>query len=90
MTIRARAHAECKPEIVSCACFLILFFSPPARLKNSKFDNEQDLTAFTESFNTGLKAIFSDNSKPQFVRFGSPRDTDARCGVKGGKFTLQG
>ena len=67
-----------------------LMFSPPGRFKNSKFDQEEDLEAFTESFDTGLKAIFSDSSKAQFVKFGSPRDTNARCGVKGGKFTLQG
>jgi len=59
-------------------------------LKNSKFDNEQDLKAFTESFDTGLKSIFSDSSKLQFVKFGSARDTDASRGVKGGKFSLQG
>jgi len=61
-----------------------------ARLKNSRFDNEQDLEALTGSFDTGLKVTFSDSSKPQFVKFGSPRDNDARCGVKGGKFNLAG
>jgi len=61
-----------------------------ARFKNSKFDNKQDLALFTESFETGLKRTFSDSDKPHFVRFGSPRDNDARCGMIGGKFTLQG
>ena len=87
MTARARTYAEGKLEIISGTCFLIL---SPARFKNSEFDNEQDLVAFTESFDTGLKAIFSDSSKPQFVKFGSPRDTDTSCGVKSGKLILQG
>ena len=67
-----------------------LTFSCLARLRNSRFDNEQDLAALTESFDTGLKTTFSDSSKPQFVKFGSPRDNDARCGVKLGKFNLAG
>jgi len=46
--------------------------------------------AFTDSFDTGLKTTFSDKSKPQFVKFGSLRDNDAACGVKGGKLSLQG
>jgi len=74
-----------------------LFLSSPpsyfpllARLKNSSFDNGHDLAAFTESFDTGLKTTFSDNSKPQFVKFGSLRDNDTRCGVKSGKLSLPG
>jgi len=90
VTARARAYAECKSEIALRTCFLILFSPPPARFKNSKFDNEQDIRAFTENFDTGLKEIFSENSKPHFVRFGSARDNDANCGVKSGRFTLQG
>ena len=64
--------------------------SPSARFKDSKFDNKEDLAAFTAAFDTGLKATFSDKSKPQFVKFGSPRDNDTRCGVKGGRVTLPG
>ena len=75
--------------------FLPLFshfiLSPPAMFeKSSKFGDEQDLAAFTESFDTKLKEIFSDSGRPQFVKFGSPRDNDPDCGVKGGKFVLQG
>ena len=66
------------------------YFPLLARLKNSSFDNKQDLAAFTESFDIGLKTTFSDNSKPQFVKFGSLRDNDARCGVKSGKLSLPG
>ena len=59
------------------------------RFENSDF-NEQDIAIFAERFDTGLKATFSDNSKPQFVKFGSPRDKDESCGVKGGKLNLPG
>jgi len=74
----------------SLCLFPRLIFSPLARFKNSKFNNKDDLAAFTESFDAGLKETFSDSSKDQFVRFGSPRDNDARCGVRGGKFSLLG
>jgi len=64
--------------------------SHPGKFKNTKFNDEQDLVAFTDSFDTGLKTTFSDKSKSQFVKFGSLRDNDAACGVKGGKLSLQG
>ena len=66
-----------------------LIFSS-AKFKNSKFDNQQDLAAFAWSFDTGLKVCFSDNSKLQFVKFGSLRDNDTNCGVKFGKLCLSG
>jgi len=59
-------------------------------MNSLKFNNEQDLETFTESFDTGLKTNFSGSSKPQFVKFASPRETEASCGVKGGKFILEG
>ena len=65
-------------------------FSPPARLKGSMFDTAQDLAAFTESFDAGLKRAFSDNGKTHFVKFGSQRDNDVRSGVRGGKLSLPG
>ena len=67
------------------------YFSYLARFRNSKkFNNKVDLASFAETFDTGLKETFSDNSKSQFVKFGSARDEDARCGVKGGKLSLPG
>lgn len=63
---------------------------PAAKLKGSKFYTESDLQAFTESFDKGLKVNFSDGTRPQFVKFGSVRDNDSRCDVKGGRLTLQG
>ena len=88
MTSRARAHAEGKVDVISCLAPIL--FPLIARFKNSSFDNGQDLAAFTESFDTVLKTVFSDGSKPQFVKFGSLRDNDARCGVMSGKLSLPG
>ena len=90
VTSSARDHAEGKFGILF-APVALSYFSHLARLKNSEqFNNELDLAAFTKSFDTGLKMTFSDSSKTQFVKFGSPRDDDACCGVKGGKLSLPG
>jgi len=48
------------------------------------------MDAFTERFDKGLKTSFSEDSRPQFVKFGSARDNDSSRGIKGGKLTLQG
>jgi len=65
---------------------------PTAKFKStkSKFDTEADLESFAGCFDKGLKTAFSDDSKPKFVKFGSARDNDSRCDVKGGQLTLQG
>jgi len=62
----------------------------PEKLKDSKFDAPEYLAAFAQGFNEGLKTLFSDDQASQYVRFGSPRDNDAKCGVKNGKLTLTG
>ena len=80
-----KASMRSFPALVSWS-----YFFPLARLKKSKFDKKQDLAAFAESFDNGLKVSFSDSTRPQSVRFGSPRDDDERCGVKGGRFSLSG
>ena len=61
-----------------------------AKLKGSKFKTKSDLDAFTECFDKGLKGNFSEDNNPQFVKFGSARDNDSRCDVKGGRLILQG
>lgn len=62
----------------------------PAKLKGSKFDGESDLQAFTESFDKGLKRNFAGVRKPHYaVKFGSVRDSDAKCGVKDGQLRLE-
>ena len=64
--------------------------SQPEKLKGSKFDTPEYLAAFAQGFNEGLKMVFSDDQAPQYVKFGSPRDNDAKCEIKAGKLTLTG
>lgn len=62
----------------------------PEKLKKSKFNTPEDLSAFAQKFDEGLKRVFSDDSGAQFVKFGSPRDNDPKHGIKAGKLTLTG
>lgn len=89
LTSRFQEYGKCKVKVTSCPSPR-LTFPCPARLKNSRFDTEQDLASLTESFDTGLKTSFSDNKKLLWVKFGAPRDNDPRCGVKGGKLSITG
>jgi len=58
----------------------------------SKFNNPEDLAAFCQKFDEGVKKVFStSNSRAdQHVKFGSPRDNDLDYGVKAGRITLTG
>ena len=62
----------------------------PEKLKKSKFNTPEDISAFSQKFDEGLKRVFSDDSGAQFVKFGSPRDNDPTHGIKAGKLTLTG
>jgi len=62
----------------------------PEKLKGSKFDTPEDLAAFAQKFDEGVKRVFSSDQAPQYVKFGSPRDNDPRCGIKAGRLTLTG
>ena len=66
--------------------------SQPEKLRGSKFDNDEDLEAFSQKFDEGVKQSFSvSNSRTnQFVKFGSPRDNDPSRGINRGKLTLTG
>ena len=60
------------------------------KLRGSRFDTPEDLTAFAQKFDDGLKRVFSNDQAIQYVRFGSPRDNDPKCGIKAGRLTLTG
>ena len=60
------------------------------RLKGSGFDTPEDLTAFAQKFDEGVKRVFSNDQAPQYVRFGGLRDNDPKCGIKAGRLTLTG
>ena len=91
VTFRARECAQGKFESIFITRLPDCISKPPtAKLKNSKFKSKSDLDAFTESFDKGMKITFSEDGKPQFVKFGSARDNDNNCDVKAGKLKLQG
>jgi len=62
----------------------------PEKLKGSKFDTPEDLAAFAQRFEEGVKRVFSTDQKDQYVKFGSPRDNDTNRGIKAGRLTMTG
>jgi len=60
------------------------------KLGASKFNTPEDISAFGQKFDEGVKRVFSDDEMAQWVRFGSPRDHDPKHGIKGGKLMLTG
>ncbi|KAF9783214.1 hypothetical protein BJ322DRAFT_1110093 [Thelephora terrestris] len=58
--------------------------------QKSRFNTSEDIAAFAQKFDEGLKYIFSDDNQTNYVRFGSPRDNDPRIGVKGGRKAVSG
>jgi len=59
-------------------------------LRGSKFNTPEDLAAFAQRFDEGVKKVFSDDQGIQYVKFGSPRDHDPKYGIKAGRLTLTG
>jgi hypothetical protein len=64
--------------------------SEPEKLRGSKFDTRENLAAFAQAFDEGVKRIFSNDQVVQYVKFGSMWDTDPKYGIRGGKLKLAG
>ena len=66
--------------------------SQPEKLKYSKFNTPEDLEAFSQGFDEGVKKIFPmpNSHADQYVKFGSPRDSDPSCGIRAGRLRLTG
>ena len=78
-------------EVRSDIPLTVLSLNPqPEKLRGSKFDTPEDLAAFAQKFDEGVKRVFSDDRALQHVRFGSIWDNDPRCGIKAGRLTLTG
>jgi hypothetical protein len=60
------------------------------KLRGSNFDTPEDLAAFSQRFDEGVKRVFSNGRTAQYIKFGSLRDNDPRCGIKAGRLTLTG
>jgi len=59
-------------------------------LRGSRFHTPENLAAFSQRFDEGVKKVFSNNQADQYVKFGSLRDNDPTCGIKAGRLTLTG
>jgi len=62
----------------------------PEKLTGSKFNTPEDLDAFSQKFDEGVKRVFSKDQTPQYVKFGTPRDNDPNYGIKAGRLALTG
>jgi hypothetical protein len=62
----------------------------PEKLRGSKFNTPEDLAAFSQKFDEGVKMVFSSDKAAQYVKFGSLRDNDPQYGIKAGRLTLTG
>ena len=60
------------------------------KLRTSKFNTPEDISAFAQKFDAGVKRVFSDDNVAQHIKFGSPRDNDLQYGIKTGKLMLTG
>ena len=74
------------------SCSLIAIHAQPRleKLRGSTFNTPEDIDAFSQKFDDGLKKSFFDDNGTQYVKFGSPRDNDPKHGIKLGKLTLTG
>lgn len=78
---------RCIPRVL----FVDWLLSPHLeKLRGSKFNTPEDLDAFSQRFDEGLKRVFSSDRAIQYVKFGSPRDNDHECGIKAGRLALTG
>ena len=59
-------------------------------MKRSKFNTPEDIAAFAQKFDWGLKRVFSDDKSVQYVKFGGMRDNDPKNGINAGKLRLTG
>ena len=79
-------QARSNISVIRCGSYLVA----AEKLKRSRFNTPEDIAAFTQKFDEGLKRVFSDDTATQYVKFGSPRDNDPKYGIKAGRFMLTG
>ena len=82
-----------KRKVCSDIWFTDRSLSPqPEQLRFSKFNTSEDLAAFSQRFDEGLKKNFLilNSNTNQFVKFGSPRDNDPSYGIRAGRLRLTG
>ncbi|PFH48903.1 hypothetical protein AMATHDRAFT_5374 [Amanita thiersii Skay4041] len=60
------------------------------KLSHSQFGSEAELEVMKRYFDKTTKPTFKNASKPCFVKFGRPTDSDPTCGVRSGSVKLSG
>ncbi|KIP02230.1 hypothetical protein PHLGIDRAFT_122658 [Phlebiopsis gigantea 11061_1 CR5-6] len=61
-----------------------------AKLANSKYGNDEDLSTMMDSFEKSVKPTFKDLSERSFIKFGSRSDRDPNVGIRSGQLALEG
>ena len=87
--MNARAHEFLKGLLV-LASMLPVANLRLAKLRNSKYGNEEDLRTMLEQFEKSAKPTFKDATDRSFMRFGSTRDKDLDYGIRGGQIAMEG
>lgn len=64
-----------------------MFYS--AKLRNSRYGNEEDLKAMMDSFEKHTKPTFKGSNERSFIKFGSMRDKDPDFGIRSGQLALE-
>jgi hypothetical protein len=67
--------------------FFLMSFSK-GLLGNSRF--ESDIPLIEKCFDQKTKLSFRNDNEPQFIRFGTTRDTDPSLGIRSGQLRLLG
>ena len=88
--VTARARDMVSGGTGYCSSVAPLIQPPPEKLEHSRFNTPEDMENFAQKFDEGVKRVFSDESRAQFVKFGSPRDNDPKYGIKAGRLSLTG
>jgi hypothetical protein len=65
---------------------MLIWFA--ALLKDSVF--EEDVPIMVDRFDKRSKQSFRNDQDPQFIKFGSPRETDVKLGIRLGQLKLAG
>ncbi|KAI0086044.1 hypothetical protein BDY19DRAFT_376420 [Irpex rosettiformis] len=61
-----------------------------AKLKNSKYGNDEDLKGMLDHFDKSAKPTFKDSAERSFIKFGSMRDKDPAVGIRNGQVVVEG
>ena len=70
------------------SCCLVTDISCKDLLKGSSFAD--DLDHITNCFDRTTKPRFRSIKDPQYIRFGSARDNDSKCGIRFGQLKIAG